>query len=200
MIKLQDFARECGVTDRAIQKHLKNYAKELDGLYQRHGPNGTWLTEEACEILRGKMLKRPAAIIEEDKRVPELEARVRDLEKQLHEKEALVAMAQQQVQTAQSQVAQLQEKVGRIAALEEGNKRLEASVEEYKARAEEAEAARQQTVITLEQIRTEAHMHSQNACEAEEAALQERLRAERAEAKLAEFEALPVWKRLFWKG
>ena len=135
MIKLQDFARECGVTDRAIQKHLKTYAEELEGLYQRKGPNGTWLTEDACEILRGKMLKRPAAIIEEDKRVPKLEARVQELEKQLHEKEALVAMAQQQVQAAQSQVAQLQEKAGHVAALEEGKKLLEESRDEYKAEA-----------------------------------------------------------------
>ena len=43
MIKLQDFAKECGVTDRAIQKHLVKYADELNGLYERKGPNGTCL-------------------------------------------------------------------------------------------------------------------------------------------------------------
>lgn len=62
MIKLQDFARECGVTDRAIQKHLNTYAEELEGLYQRKGPNGTWLTDEACEILRSKMRQQPIGV------------------------------------------------------------------------------------------------------------------------------------------
>lgn len=32
MIKLQDFAKECGVTDRAIQKHLKNHESQLERL------------------------------------------------------------------------------------------------------------------------------------------------------------------------
>ena len=59
MIKLQDFARQQGVTDRAIQKHLNTYAEDLEGLYERKGPNGTWLTDEACEILRSKMKQQP---------------------------------------------------------------------------------------------------------------------------------------------
>lgn len=86
MIKLQDFAKQQGVTDRAIQKHLKTYAEELDGLYQRKGPNGTWLTDEACEILRSKMKQAPAPIVfEEDPRVKELEAANKELQKQLNE-------------------------------------------------------------------------------------------------------------------
>lgn len=86
MIKLQDFAKQQGVTDRAIQKHLKTYADELEGLYQRKGPNGTWLTDEACEILRGKMKQPPAPVIfEEDPRVKELEAEKADLQRQLNE-------------------------------------------------------------------------------------------------------------------
>ena len=85
MIKLQDFAKQQGVTDRAIQKHLKTYAEELEGLYERKGPNGTWLTDEACEILRSKMKQAPPAIFEEDPRVKALEAANADLQKQLNE-------------------------------------------------------------------------------------------------------------------
>ena len=94
MKKLQDFARECGVTDRAIQKHLKTYAEELEGLYQRKGPNGTWLSDEACEILRSKMKQLPPAVFTPDPSVQELEqdlAEVKILAKeyweQLKEKE-----------------------------------------------------------------------------------------------------------------
>lgn len=66
MIKLNDFAKQQGVTDRAIQKHLKTYADELEGLYERKGANGTWLTDEACEILRGKMKQQPVIVGDSD--------------------------------------------------------------------------------------------------------------------------------------
>ena len=62
VIKLQDFAKECGVTDRAIQKHLVKYADELNGLYERKGPNGTWLSDAACDILRSKMKQQPIVV------------------------------------------------------------------------------------------------------------------------------------------
>lgn len=85
MIKLQDFARQMGVTDRAIQKHLKKYAAELEGLYQRKGPNGTWLTDEACEILRNKMRQQPMAVA--DTQVyRDLEAAKKKIEKLQEEK------------------------------------------------------------------------------------------------------------------
>ena len=83
MIKLQDFAKQQGETDRAIQKHLKTYADECEGLFQRKGPNGTWLTDEACELLRSKMKQAPATIFEEDPRVATLEGEVKELRRQL---------------------------------------------------------------------------------------------------------------------
>ena len=118
MIKLQDFARQQGVTDRAVQKQLKKNEAELEGLFVRKGPNGTWLTEEACEILRGKMKIQPVTILEEDPRVKHLEERVRELEKQVSEKEKLLSVAQQQVQASQEQIAQLQAAEKTIARLE----------------------------------------------------------------------------------
>lgn len=129
MIKLQDFAREMGVTDRAIQKHLKKYEAELEGLFERKGPNGTWLTDEACEILRGKMKQQPIAIFEEDPRIERLETRVRELEGRLDEKEKLLALSQEQVQRSQEKVAELQEKVGEIRLLEQSKDLAERELE-----------------------------------------------------------------------
>ena len=63
-VKLQEFAREQGVTDRQIQRQLKKYAAELEGLFERRGPNGTWLSEEACIFLKSKM-KRDSFIAKE---------------------------------------------------------------------------------------------------------------------------------------
>ena len=141
MVKLQDFAREMGVTDRAIQKHLKNYADELVGLYERKGPNGTWLTDEACEILRGKMRRAPIVIFDEDPRIKQLEARLETMQQKLDEKEKLLAMAQESAQRAQDKVFQLQEEAGKVKALEEGRRTLTNKVTELEE--EKAEALRQ---------------------------------------------------------
>lgn len=216
MIKLQDFARECGVTDRAIQKHLKTYAAELDGLFQRKGPNGTWLTDEACEILRSKMKQLPPAVVDGEtvRENDELKQRVRELEARLSEKEKLVEMAQRRADT-------LQEKVGQVYALEEGKKALEGRLEaseaaqkalevsrdEFKAQAEKSaleasEAAQReiearedyrQAAEALEKMRDEAAMRLQQAEAAEER--EQKVRDELA-AERARFESMSLWQFL----
>lgn len=129
MIKLQDFAKQQGVTDRAIQKHLKTYADELEGLYQRKGPNGTWLTDEACEVLRSKMKQPPAPVIfEEDPRVKELQERVKELELLLSEKDKMLTLSQQATQEAQNKVNSMLEEVKKVKALEEGKEALEGKI------------------------------------------------------------------------
>lgn len=125
-IKLQDFAKQQGVTDRQVQRLLKKYEAELEGLFERKGPNGTWLTDEACEILRSKMRQQPVAVFEEDPRVQRLEERVRELEMQISEKDKMLSLAHQQVQASQEKVAQLQEAGETIARLEANNKVAEA--------------------------------------------------------------------------
>lgn len=99
MIKLQDFAKQQGVTDRAIQKHLKTYATELEGLFERKGPNGTWLSEEACEILRSKMKQQPLSFPTRDeadmRRIQDLEEEISYLRKQNYKQvEAVKALAE----------------------------------------------------------------------------------------------------------
>lgn len=65
MIKLRDFARERGVTDRQVQRLLKKYETELTGQFERRGQNGTWLTDEACNFLIGKMRTSPVVVGDE---------------------------------------------------------------------------------------------------------------------------------------
>lgn len=136
MIKLQDFARQQGVTDRAIQKHLKTYAEELDGLFQRKGPNGTWLTEEACEILRSKMKQAPVTIFEPDERIGELQAKIKELEQRLDRKEILLAASQETAQKAQDRVLELHGAAERVKLLEGSQKALEGERDTYKAEAD----------------------------------------------------------------
>lgn len=138
MIKLNDFAKQMGVTDRAVQKHLVKYADELDGLYQRKGPNGTWLTDEACEILRSKMRQTPAAIVEPDERVGQLQARVSELEKRLDVKDAMLTASQKTAQEAQNRVQELQDAADKVKRLEGAQKALETERDTYKTASETA--------------------------------------------------------------
>ena len=118
MLKLQDFSRQQGVSDRQIQRLLKKYEKELEGQFERKGPNGTWLTDEACDFLRGKMKQQPVAVLEADPRVEQLETRVRELEDKLDKKEQMLTIAQEQVQRAYERTELLQGKVDEIKQIE----------------------------------------------------------------------------------
>ena len=129
MIKLQDFARECSVTDRQVQRLLKKYEDELTGLFERKGPNGTWFSDEACEILRSKMRQQPITIIESDKRIDELQERIRELEHLLSEKDKMLTFSQQATQEAQNKVNLMLDEVNKVKALEEGKEALEGRVE-----------------------------------------------------------------------
>lgn len=116
MIKVQDFARECGVTDRAIHKHLKTYAAELNGLYERRGPNGTWLTEAACDILRGKLRQQPLVMGDAD-----LVARNAELDIEVRRLWAALADAEHRAGTNA-------EAAGKVALLEAHNASQEAQI------------------------------------------------------------------------
>lgn len=118
MIKLQDFATQQGVTDRQVQRLLKKYESELEGLYERKGPNGTWLTDEACDILRSKMKQAPAAVFEPDPRVGQLQKELSDVKsaakelwEQSKQKDSTIAMLVEQNR-------QLQLKADSVARLE----------------------------------------------------------------------------------
>ena len=62
MIKLQDFAKQQGVTDRQIQRHLKKHEEALIGHFERKGPNGTWLDEFAQDYIRDLMKQQPLVV------------------------------------------------------------------------------------------------------------------------------------------
>lgn len=183
MIKLQDFAREQGVTDRAIQKHLKKYEAELEGLFERKGPNGTWLTDEACEFLRSKMVTPPPPVLfSEDPRVERLETKVAELEGRLEKKEAMLTVAQEQVQEAQRNVNTLQAKAEEHRLLEAANQSLQRDVEDLK-RSHRDEIDRKDVEIRAAQDKIqdqarELQIAAENVVKAEDA-------RKAAEAKLA---------------
>ena len=86
MIKLQDFAKQHGVTDRAIQKHLKKHEKELEGHFFRRGPNGTWLDEKAQEYIKSLMIIKPVGEVVDNGLLLE----IKELKDQLKQKEQYI--------------------------------------------------------------------------------------------------------------
>lgn len=98
MIKLQDFAKESGLTDRQIQRQLKKYEKDLQGHFERRGQNGTWLDEEACDFLRSHMRTAPVALVEEDARIAELEQKLRERDAAIERKDMLIDRLQVRVE------------------------------------------------------------------------------------------------------
>lgn len=110
MIKLQEFARQQGVTDRAIQKHLKKYENELEGKFERRGPNGTWLSDEACDFLKGKMKAQSMEIYDssKDEEIERLKARIVHLEEYAEGKEKYIVALEASAMLKQERIIELE--------------------------------------------------------------------------------------------
>ena len=57
LIRVRDFAKECGCTPQNIYKHIRNYATELDG-HVLDSARGKLLDEFACDFIREAMYPR----------------------------------------------------------------------------------------------------------------------------------------------
>lgn len=198
MIKLQDFAAQQGVTDRQIQRLIKKYESEIEGKFERRGPNGTWLSDEACEILRGKMKKQPIAVFDEDPQVKRMEAELRDLREQMKEKDDQMKEKDKMIYRLIDQNQQLQLEAGKVHLIEakasEAAERAATAEKEKKEaedRAAAAELALTKAEDRAEDFRCAAEISSQEA----EAAKKEVEKA-KAEVEITEKENKAVWKHI----
>lgn len=164
-IKLQDFARQHGVTDRTVQKHLKRYESELEGHFERKGPNGTWLDDYAQDFIKGHLIQSPVVVY--DNEAARLREENLDLQKRLTEAYELLSNAREQ-------------QMGLIEEL--GTQRLLA------AKAEDVERERQQAE---ERARTAEDIAEAEAQEAARA----KSEAEALRAQLDEIAGAGRWKR-----
>lgn len=129
MVKLQDFARQQGVTDRQIQRLIKKYEAVLDGMIERKGSNGTWLSEDACDVLRSKMKTQAPDLYDDakDLKITQLEERIRELEERMERKDVLIEKLQNRVEEKTEQIEKLQ---GSQLLLEDREKQLNELQEE----------------------------------------------------------------------
>lgn len=152
MIKLQDFARDCGVTDRAIQKHVKNHEAELQGHIERRGKNGTWLDKYAEEFIRGLMKTSPVVVGDNAqlRKIEELQEKIDKLYGYIEKKDDFInrmieaaAVQQKRIENLESQKFLIEERTER--KIIDVRKELEASHQAIeKQQSEEIERLRQE--------------------------------------------------------
>ena len=187
MIKLQDFARQMGVTDRAIQKHLKNWENELQGHFERKGPNGTWLDDYAQDFIRERMKQQPVVVL--DGEASDLLDKNRSLEQENRELQKKLIEAYEMLTAAKEQQLQLQQDLAEqklLAAKAEG---MELLLDETRERLKTAEDIAEMTAHEAEEEK-QKFLSQIEEKEKETAALKE---------ELEELQNRGFWARLFNK-
>lgn len=141
MTKLQDFAAQQNVTERQIYRLLQKYADELQGLYERRGQNGTWLTDEACEILHSKMRQQPVVVSDGSlaRQTEELKAKNLELLEELHAVQADMIELQKQntkliAETARISLLEADNdvKAQKLVTADEEKQQLQAEIEQLR--------------------------------------------------------------------
>ena len=187
-LKVKDFASQQGVSESIIYRHIRQHREELgEGVIKK--PKATWLTDEAQDYLRSLMVQPPPPVIGDSQMAQELaEAEAenkrlsRELELALKQRNALSEWkAENAVAIASAAQTQL--------LLDSARAELDQA---------KLDIAAQET--QMQEIRENARRAIQDAQEAQRRADEERAAREAAEAKLAEFEALPWYKKPFWRG
>lgn len=148
MIKLQDFAKQKGITDRQVQRQLKKYETDLEGHFERKGCNGTWLDDFACSFLENKMIQSPviAGGGELLQKNAELQLENETLRKEIHD-------LQTKLLAAKDAIIDLSGAQARLEAAEQSYQLLEQSCESYKADLEQTNSRVQELQTELNQFK-----------------------------------------------
>lgn len=174
-IKIGDFARECGVSDRAIYKHLQKHESELEGHLDKQGSNGTWLDEYAQNYIRGLMLRQPVTIIQDNEEFRLLREENIELRAQLGKATDQILKLQDILTIQATEIAEGRAAQKLLEASESRQSDLKAELDRYRLDIDEAEEAANKAVL-----------------EAQE----ERKRAEAAETDLARLKSRGFWDRI----
>lgn len=175
LIKIGDFARECGVSDRAIYKHLQKHETELAGHLDKQGNNGTWLDEYAQNFVRGLMLRQPVTVIQDNEEFRMLREENMELRQQLQQSTTQILKLQDILTAQATELADGRTAQKLLEAAESRQSDLKAELDRYRLDIDEAEES--------------ANRAAQEAQEA-------RSRAEAAEAKAERLKNRGLWSRI----
>ena len=196
-IKLQEFAKQNGVTDRAIQRHIKKHEKELQGHVIRKGPNGTWMDEFAQMYVKNLLREHPIVVSEVSEQVSNLEAENKMLLMALNDaKDMVIALKDEKTE--------LLLQVSSMARLEVDNEvakqrtaEVVAAAEKEKALLEGFIANAKAEIAALSDEKAEAEAKTREAAEAVQKAQDELTAALEREQQVKEYyKALAAWEAL----
>ena len=169
MLKLQDFAAQCGVTDRQIQRLIKKYSEELKGHYERRGQNGTWIDEEGQKALRSKMKTNPPSVVDDT-----LLKKIEMLEDRIERKDVIIERMQERETAKDKMIEQLQSE--KLLLEEKADERINEAVK------------------NTEDVLKSQHEHDMQLADQREQKLRERL--EEVQKQLEEARK-PWYKKIF---
>ena len=179
LVRVREFADECGCTPQNIYIHLKNYAAELEG-HTHQGRRGLMLDEQAQEFLRSIMYPKELST---DKTVAMLQEQVAEL------RASLFQMGQQNLELS----SKLSEAEGaRDRAVLDA-----AQFQKLLKAADDAEEVRQQELTDARKKVSEA---TDKVAELDKLLGEVQAERDAAEALNAALKRRGLWARIFRKG
>ena len=175
IIKLNEFADEQGVSVRTVQKKLTagRYQKQLEGEFLRTATDGTWLSAEAAEFLKGTFRTQAVGFISDST----YERQIAELKEALGAEKEKRYEDQQKFTDYMAQVTPLLQKANEQLALAEAS-------EQNKQRAEALEAQNGDLRAEIKRL--------------EELVAQERETAEKASDELSDERQRRISFKEFW--
>lgn len=148
MIRVRDFAKNCGCTPQNIYGHLKTYAVELEGhTFQGKGRQGVLLDEYAQDFIRSVMYPKEVSVDNElQRQIEELRTALFRASQETQKMAVALAKTEGERDKAVLEAGQMQKLLtaseeARTAELQQASEALEQMRKEAFQRLEEAEAA-----------------------------------------------------------
>lgn len=156
MVKLVDFARDNGVTDRAIQKHIQKHEADLLEHIDRQGNSGTWLDDFAQHYIRGLLLRQPLAVIKDNEDYRLLREENIELRTQIGKATDQI-LKLQDILTAQAmELADGRTAQKLLEAAESRQNALQAELERYRLDVDEAEESANKAALEAQKAQSRA--------------------------------------------
>jgi transcriptional regulator of acetoin/glycerol metabolism len=154
-IRVTELARQLGVSDRTIYKHLQRVEQDLEGHIQRHGVKGTWLDDTAQAAIKSRVVPALPPVVVSDSALAseneQLKAELINLQRKVIEMQETAVQQREQLALATAQQQLLQ--AAQQAAAE---KEAQLQVETEARQAAEQRAA--QATAETEQLREQLDM------------------------------------------
>lgn len=212
LIRVREFAQNCGCTPQNIYGHLKTYAQELEGhTFQGKGRQGVLLDGYAQEFLRSIMYPKEIADNALMDEINKLRAQLLQMGVENTRLASQLAVTEGERDRAVLEAGQIQRALTATQEAEEAKaaelQELQHSLDDTKHRLQASEDAQRALEASRDEFKLQAEKSAQEASENAQEAANARLEAEdfrsrleAAEARERALKGRTWWERLTRKG